>query len=270
MFAQSQFDSRRRTPSRSRLTPVITIALMSGCVALPETARNEIVQADRDYAAGDYRSARGRLDRVIDDYPRRAETAEAYYIRGLCHARLERRSDAVVDMTRCIELSRRNDLSARARTTLGGIAFDLGRYDEAKRHFAQAVDELPPEPPADEAYYEYGVALQREGDWEEAAIQFSRLLHHFPSSRHADDARRRFNWRNPFFSIQCGVFGEDSSADELVRNLANHRLTARVEKEARGGRTFSVVYLGRYRTHALAQSALATVRRHISDALVVP
>lgn len=256
---------------RARIAlPSICLLLPIGCATLPEHARQRLLEGDRLYREKNYAAAEVTANVFLKEFPDRPESAEAYYLRALCRIQMGQRITAEGDLDRCLSLSRRDDLTARARAALGGLAFDSGRFTDAITHFGAALERMEERPPADEMHYRYGVALQREGRWDEARKQFSALLHRFPGSRYEDDARRRFSWPLKAFSVQCGAFREAASADALVKKLRGASMDARSAAESRGGRPMHVVYVGSYASYAAADEALKRIKAQVSDAIVVP
>lgn len=250
---------------------VAALPLCPGCGGpFPTNARDRLIAANRQYESGNLTAARGELDTIIRDYPAAPQSAEAYYLRGLCHMRARESSLAGRDFERCVSLSRRPDLAAKAHAALGEIDFGLERYAAACEHFAIAASGLGNESPIDEVLYRYGVSLQREGRWDEARAQLARLLQQHGGGRHRDEVQRRVNWPANTFAIQCGVFREPKGADALVRKLSAAGISARQAVEGRAGESIRVVYAGKYGTRPQAKAALPGVRRIAPDAQVMP
>lgn len=262
--------NRRRLLSPRNGIIAWTLLYCGGCTVLPPHVRVQVVEADKSYRNNDYRGAEARLEPVLRDFPNHAESAEAYYIRALARVRMQRIPDAVADLEKAVKLSNRADLTGRANAALGGLYHDQGRYEPAAAALAQALRDLPEKPPADEVRYRLGVCLQRQGKWADARSAYSTLMHQFPGSRYAEDARRGFSWEHSFFSIQCGAFVNQSQAENLLRKVRSATSEVWVEPEARFGRPLHVVYAGKYATFAQAQDGLGAVRRAVPGAFVVP
>lgn len=237
---------------------------------LPPHLRVQVVDADRAYRSQDYATARNKLDPIITQYPNAPESAEAFYLMALCDIRQQRYADARGRLARCLSLSKRRDLTARAHAALGNVLFESGSYPEAAAQFSEALRDLPEVPPADEVRLRYGICMQRTGKWDEARSAFSAVLHQYPNTSAATEARRRFSWTRNFFSIQCGAFYEASAAEQLVRKLRPLMSETWKEPEARFGRPMFVVYAGKYPTLAEAQEGLRSARRSVPGAFIVP
>lgn len=248
----------------------LTTLLSAGCAELPPHVRQQVVEADKAYRGNDFRGAESRLEPVLRDFPNHAESAEAYYLRGLCRIREQHVAEAIADLERCVKLSRRAELTGKANAALGGLYHDLGRFGPAADTLTAALKDLPEKPPADEVRYRLGICLQRQGKWADARSAFSALLHQYPGSRYAEDARRGFSWAHTFFSIQCGAFVNQSQAETLLRKLRSTTSEVWLEPEARFGRPLYVVYAGKYATYAQAQEGQGAVRRVNPGAFVVP
>lgn len=224
----------------------------------------------RHYRQEHFAEAEGAATRVIGREGTRPGAAEAFYIRGCARMHLHRAVEAQADFQRAVELSKRRDLTARARAALGSLAADNRRYEEACDQFAAAVDELPARPPLDEILYRYGLSLQRVGRWREARRVLGQIIRKFRGRPVEEPARRLFSWPDDFFSIQCGAFGRRSNAEKLVGRLRDAGWDATVRTEIRAGQGVYLVRVGRYQTYAQARAELARAQDVQPGAFVVP
>ena len=273
MMQTDSWHGRRARPTGIR-APALGIAAcacwLAGCAPFPDNARERLVAANRQYESGNVTAARGELDMILRDYPEAPESAEAYYLRGLCAMRSRDTTVASKDLEHCIRLSQRQDLTARAHATLGEIDFGAERYSAACGHFAAAIPGLSNDPALEETLYRYGVSLQRERRWSEARQQFELLEERYRGGRHREEVSRRRAWPAGVFAVQCGVFREQATADAMVRRLSAAGLAGRQSVEDRSGESVRVVYAGRYATYEQAKAALPAVRRIVPDAQVMP
>jgi len=270
---RSQIRSIQRARWFSNAAAAALLAAAGGCTTLPPTARQKVADAAREYERGNYGRAESNADTVIKDYPDVNETAEAYYLRGLCAQRMRRTGFAAKDFERALKLSRRKDLTARCHAALGSMAYDDQRWNVANDHFGQSATLLPPTGSVDEVYYRYGISLMRVSRDAEARVQFARLIQYFPNSIHADEANRYLRNRKTgatSYAIQCGVFSRADSATGVAARLTRAGLTPRIEVEQRNGRSAHVVYVGMYTAQKDAIAALPGVRKTIPDAVVAP
>jgi TolA-binding protein len=240
------------------------------CAELPPTAWKELREAENEYQAERYAAAVARLDKVLRDYPACSGSDEAYYLRSLCRARLGRSDDAKTDALACIKYASQADLKAKAQVSLGSLLFEQGRLNEALPHYAAAIGRLPDKGAMDLVQYRYGLCLQREGRWREARAEFATVCNRYPGGAVAEHARRAAEWRNEFFSIQCGACRDQGGANQLKDELSKAGLPVRVEKHLRSGEELHMVYVGRYARYEQAQEALGSVRRRAPGAQVVP
>ncbi len=240
-----------------------------GCTRLGPGERESLQEAAREYALGRIDPAMARLDPLIRDFSRAEEIAEAYYIRGLCHARQGREEAARADFEKALN-SRRRDLVGLARASLGTMAFRRGDYAAAAEHFEKGLPDVPDAPPKDQLLFSAGVAMQRAGRWKDASAQFATLLHRFPDRPIAERARRMAGWTHPYFAIQLAVYATAESAEQAVRAYRNRGLSAVQENHPRGGRAMWIVMTGRYPSYADAVAALPSIRRIQPDALIIP
>ncbi len=243
---------------------------IAGCIGLPPDAREQLLDATREYDQGHHRSAERKLSTLILAHGDKSEIAEAYYVRGLCNLRLRCRDAARNDFSRALEGSTRGDLKARAHACLGSLACDDEDYLGAIGHYEVAVEGLPNEPPLDEIFYRLGVALQRVGRWRDAREVLPKVWWSFPGSSVEAAARRRFNWPFEYFVIQCGAFERVGGAENLIRRLSQHGLKARRRCDFRQDNVVYVVQVGQYRDYASARGDLQRVRDVTADAFIMP
>ena len=255
-----------------RLSASLLINLFAsvGCASLPPAERQLLIDASRQYTQGDITTATANLDRIIREYSNASETAEAYYLRGLCRFISKQLQAAGEDFDRGISTSTRSDLTARCRASLAAIAYQSQDWPRAARLYQQSVGELPDVPPMDAVLYAAGVSMQRAGEWQEAKLQFARLLNRFRNSPLAADARRMATWRHPYYSIQLGVYRDAENAGKAVQEFRLQGFDPVQEYLSRNGEDVWVVMSGRYRTYADATAALAAVRQRGYDAVIIP
>ncbi|MEZ4367862.1 MAG: tetratricopeptide repeat protein [Kofleriaceae bacterium] len=70
----------------------------------------------------------------------------------------------------------------------GKVAFEAGRFDDARAAFAQLVRDFPNSDRADDAQYFRGEAFFKEGKHDEAIREYQRVFDKYASSSLADDA----------------------------------------------------------------------------------
>jgi tetratricopeptide (TPR) repeat protein len=259
---------RRRWWVVPALYPVILP--LGGCSELPPHGRHQLERAHVTYETGDATQACLLLDKFLAEFPSHPESAEGYYMRSLCRIKSGRLRDARSDLERCLSLSVRSDLTARAYAALGGLQHDAGDLDSAAASYERALRDLPERPPTDQVRHRYGLCLQRLGRWPAARQMFATVIQQYPNSPYVEDARRRFSWSRPYFAIQCGAFVQEKQADEFVGKLRTSVPSARKEPEARLGRPMYVVYAGQYATYAEAQQQLGAIRQKAPGAFIVP
>jgi len=248
----------------------IGLLTWSGCGAVPGRTVQQIKQADQAYRLARYGESDRLTSTVIQEHPASPFTAEALYLRGLSRLKQDQRPQAEQDLEKALFLCRQRDLEVLILVQLANIAFDDDRYRRAAQCYQRAVDESPLAVPGDTLWYRYGLSLQRSGDFPGARFAFQQLLARHPGSSLVQHARRRMSWRFDHFTIQCGAFAEERSAQTAAQNLRQAGIDASVSaRDPRIGIPYAV-YSGRYRAYADAQSALTSVRQFQHDAFVVP
>jgi len=244
--------------------------VICGCEGVPESGRQLLIRACRDYERGDLKAAEHAAREFIRDHPFSPAAAEALYLRGLCRTRLNRRALAKADFAAAAAKAARNDLKAYCAAMLGNFACEDGDAERAVSHYAEAAPVLPVRPPGDDILFRYGSCLQRVGRWKDSRLIFSRLLHEYPNSRRVPDARRRFAWPYDAFAIQCGAFDRLDEAHHAAAEWTRRGLNVTVEFIDLEGRGRWRALEGRYETYAKAIAGLPAVQRIVPEAAVVP
>ncbi len=263
-----------RNRGRLSLSGLMTGLLVSlaGCQQLTVEARQDLEQGAHAYNMGRYAQARSTLNRFIDANQQYPEVAEAYYIRGLCHLKRNMRTEAQRDFLAAIERSSRLDLTMRAKAALGVMAYDDDNYSSAVRYYEDAIQWLTDLREFDDHLLRYGISLQRTGKWEQAAHQFSRILHEFADGSAAKTARYMLGWNRPYFTVQCHALSSAEAARKEVARLRALGLQAEQQLDTRHGKAMYLIQVGRYKTYNEAQQAAVRIRRvaGVEKAKVVP
>jgi len=249
---------------------VVLIGLASGCSNFGQQQRAILIQASQLYSHGQITSASSQLDRLIADYRNAAEISEAYYLRGLCRAKVKQIQPAIEDFQKAVEKTNRPDIKARSLVSLGTLTYERGDWVQAAKWYEDALPRLADRPPKEEILFCCAVSLQRIGRWRESDKRFAKLLHKFRDRPIAAEARRLAAWRHPYYAIQIGAFRDSDNAAKVVYDWRERRLDAVQENLHRGGEALWVVMTGRYRTYAEAQAALARIREQVPGAYIIP
>lgn len=228
-------------------------------------------EAAQYYERNQISEAMSRVDRVIAGYPAAAETAEAYYLRGLCQSNKGQLNAAAADFGKALDLTDRNDLEANCHASLGAIAYQRRDWDGAARAYGKALAGLSDRPPTDEVLFAAGVAMQRAGRWSEGAAQFARVLGAFRNRPIAAAARKMAAWRHAYFAVQLGAFESATNAEQTLNAFKAKGLdSVQVESHPRGGRALWVVMAGRYPTYDAAAAALPRIQKVAPGAYIIP
>ncbi len=246
------------------------LGALGGCTALPPGAVRQIENANLAYRARDYDRAEGLLTPVIRSHPQSPDTAEALYLRALCHIHRHQRDTARADLKRAIPLSQRPEVTALAYAQLGNLAFDEENYPQAAGCYRHAARGLPRQRPTDQILYQYGLSLQRSGRFADARFAFGDVIMDHRGSPYAASAQRKLAWPYEHFSIQCGAFSRLESARELAGELKSRGFAPRVLRDPRAESTLYMVYAGEYSTYAAALTDREAIRNVVHDVFIVP
>jgi tetratricopeptide (TPR) repeat protein len=249
----------------------LSIPLPAGCQSgLTASDRKMLNEAAQYYEQGSISPSLYRLDRIIREHGKEPEVAEAYYLRGLCRSKVGQLQPAALDFVEAINRSKRPDLAAKAKASLAQIHFKWGNWERAADLYAEAVNNLDKQVPNDVILYDAGVAMQRAGRWNEARLQFGRVLTDFRDRPVTRDAYLKATWRYDYFCIQVGTFHETDKAEASVRAFAAKGLDTWEELRPGTNPRRWVVLTGRFPTYVDALAALPRVRKIQADACIVP
>jgi tetratricopeptide (TPR) repeat protein len=247
---------RRNLPKFLALS--LAAGLVCGCETPPE-AQQIVLDAYAAYNTGQYDQAREEASRFMRKYPSRPEAGEALLIRGLSLFRQEQYLQSKIDMAAVLDRARRAELRSKAHFILAEIALRTGQEQQAIEHYRSCLEEVETgRPPAGQAHYRLGTLLLQKGRFEQADMQFSRLMYLFPDSDLTKRAQRLFNARA--WTIHAGLFDAAGPAKQLVTQLAQAGLPARKQEQLAQDRLVHAVLVGRYRDMAAARQALPGVQ----------
>jgi len=241
-------------------TSVLACGCLAGCVADVDARGKQQLTACYDaHGRGDDAEAIQRASEFLREYAPSVRDDEAYYLRGLALSRQGDPVDARADLARAAE-SKRRGVRARALLALGDLALAAGRLERAETFYRRSLSESAARrTPAQHAGLRLGYVLQRKGQWADADVRFSRVMHYFPNSKQAQWAGARMHGRA--WTVRAGAFARRGGAMKTAADLAKAGLPAAVTAEMRGGGVIHVVSVGRYVQYRQAEAALGKVRR---------
>jgi tetratricopeptide (TPR) repeat protein len=188
------------------------------------------------------------------------------YLRGLAHAQMLQAPQAQADLEAAMDRSGHAELKAKAAAALGELAMSAGDAASAQQWYCKSLALEDRRSPADQAYFQLGLILQRQGQWQQADIQFSRLVFFFEGEL-ARQARQRMQSRA--WTVQAGCFDSRTRAQGLADRLNQANLAASVAPVLEQGKLAFSVQVGRYNTYEQAQAQLPAVARLAQGAQVV-
>jgi tetratricopeptide (TPR) repeat protein len=257
-------------------------AFLAGCLPT-EAQRRALEDGFAKYSARQFVESESIANEYIKQNPTVDNIDEAYYLRGLARFSRNNKQGASEDLLAAIEKTKRSDLKGKAYRTLGDIAFDGDKWQQAFDYYQQSLTAVAsasvgngaangqagPRPKAD-AYLHYrsGAALQNLGQWDKARPFFQTVI--ATNSDPAQTARSvtRINARN--FSLQFGAFSESGKAAELIRQLKAANITATASTEMRESQLLYLVRSGTYGTYQEAEVARGKLLAKYPAVVVVP
>ena len=250
---------------------VLWVTALLGCLGCQGTlspqGRQWLQNGYRASAAGEHRTVIETTDAFLGEYARSSRADEAYYLRGLAKYHLADRNGAKADLSAALEKTDKREVRGKAALALGDLAWDAEDMAASAEMYRTAVDNMDAGvTPADHAAYRLGCALQRLGRWQEADLQFSRVMELFPGTVLGSRAARRVHGRA--WAIQVAAFGDRAHAEALVRGLAERGVQAAASAMLEDDKPVFVVQTGRFSTWEQATSALPSLKKLQPDAFV--
>jgi tetratricopeptide (TPR) repeat protein len=271
VMMQGERHSIQTACDRAFLLLAVVLGFLCGCTQLSPAERQSLLSAKELYDRNQCAEAAAKLDPVIRDHGKAAEIGEAYYLRGLCRNRVGNRKGAAADFEQAIASSKNDGVIVRSKISLAAVTYQMGQWSRSADLYTEVIPKLEDKPPSDQIIYYAGVALRRAGRWREATQYFARILHRFPNSPIAGDARRMAGWQHEYFAIQLGAFQDTEHAEKAVQAYRTKNLDfVQMENHPWEGRVIWVVMAGRYRDYEDAVAAMGRVRAIAPDAHVIP
>ncbi len=248
----------------------LLLVVSGGCATLPPEAVARIRQADVAYRRGAYSDVERLTTDVIVSHPKIADSAEAYYLRGLSRLKAGRRAKARSDFSGGMWIVKRSAIRDRLGVQLGFMDHDDGAYGRAASFLGPVANDPYDDLDGGELMYRYAVALQRSGAFGAARDAYRQVVKEYPRHRRTTDARVKLTWNKPYYTIQCGAFAERSRAEEHAGRVRQTGIEVSVERRKGKTRAPFAVYCGRFSDYPAAEHGLANVRKHQPDAFIVP
>ncbi|MBS3733546.1 MAG: tetratricopeptide repeat protein [Phycisphaerae bacterium] len=257
----------RSNPVCLWIVAVCVVGVVGCTPKLPPEAVATLRAGRTAYEDGDDRATIQRMDAFLAAHGTSERAGEAHYYRGLARYRLKKYDAARADLQAALDETDDERTHLAAQVALADLAYDLGRLDEAQRRYAEALEATEPgRPPDGHVRYRLGCVLQRRGKWNDAALQFRRVMHYDPDGELARRSERRAPCRA--WTVQAGAFREQGNAAEAAAALSARGLSATVQPELDEDRLLFLVIVGRHGTYEVARRTLPTVRKHRADAFV--
>jgi len=252
-----------------RLLGVVALALglPAGCVKDVSTrGRQQLAACYAAYGRGDDKATIEKVDQFLNDNSPSVRDDEAYYLRGVAESRRGNPAVARVAFTEAAQ-SQRRSIRAHALLALGDLAVAEGDLGVGATFYRRSLSEgTMSKTPAQHAYVRLGRILQRQGQWAQADVVFSRTMHHFAGTPEGKWAATRIHGRA--WTVQAGAYAKAANAHAAMTPLVKAKLPARTEDVIRNGNRMVVVQVGRYASYDEAKQVLASVRRIRPDAYI--
>jgi len=252
----------------SLVCTVVVLCGLWGCDRqLSPQATEQLQSGKAAYAAGNNEEAIVRMDAFLQQNAKSSRADEAFYIRGLARYSLKQYPPAKSDLQAALDSADSRELRAKAALALGDLGYDTNDMPSAEAMYASALNNLDRGvPPADHACYRLGQSLQRQGKWEQADLQFSRVLHFAPGSELAKRAAKLIHCRA--WTVRAGSFAGRGNAESSAAELRKEKLPVEIKVDMSNGAAQYLLNVGRYSSCEQALAALAGVKRIQSDAYV--
>ena len=140
--------------------------------------------AENDFLAGRFDEAALGFGGFLDTYPSSDQAQQAAFRLGMSLYRLERFDDAQPLLEDLAPAARRDETYLPVLLALGQIAFERSKWKDAAEHLRTYVNAVADRGMLDDALMKLGLALQRQGRYDDAVAQYDRLIHEHADSPH--------------------------------------------------------------------------------------
>jgi tetratricopeptide (TPR) repeat protein len=240
----------------------------AGCDGQLSPQAAKLLEAGKaDYRAREFSAAVEKMDRFLEENSRSDRAGEACYYRGLSRREMGDLDAAAADFEAALERAESAKVRIGALVARGDIAYERSNMPAAEEMYRGALEEIERgQKPEDHARYRLGCALQRQGQWRQADVEFDRVIFLFGDSELARRSAARV--RSLAWTVQAGAYVSRELAARAAADLKRAGLPADVHSELREGKPMFLVNVGRYGTYEQARAALGEVLRRREDAFV--
>jgi len=245
----------------------LLLILAAGC-GPTEADKKALRDAYSSYGAREFAQTEVLAGMYIQNEPTAENVDEAFYLRGLARYGHGDRVGAAADLEKAVAVSKRADLKFKAYFTLGDIAFDQFKWDEATDDYQKALGFASGAKSDVRIDYRLGVALQGIGQWDSARPYFQAVIAANGDEVLVERARARIEMSA--FSLQFGAFGQGTRAGELAKQLKSAGINTTVGSELHDKQLVFVVRWGSFGTWAEAEAARGHMAVKYPQVTVVP
>jgi len=203
---------------------VLAAAALCGCRGAPAAGGPTpplLEDATATYLAGDNLEAIRLYSDFLRSRPSGDQAAQAYLGRGHAYYGLSRWRLAEADFENARKLARDRSVKAQATLGLAHTAFAQDRYGEAEKIYMEVLRSHKGYVPQDETMYRLGIALARQGQWEDAAGYLQEVLNRWPDGEFARLAKAKLpSVLERHFTVQVGAFTKRPLAEARLEELA--------------------------------------------------
>ena len=248
--------------------PVLPVQFAGCNYYVSEQAKHQLRQSARLVQKDSYAEAADKLRPLLEQEPPNPAASEALYLLGICNLNSGKTDQARRNFHQALDVTEIPILRHYLNLSLANLAFERGDYAKAGKLYGPYIDSLPRRSPFHWAHYRYGLALQTVGKWQQADVQFSRIMHLFPRSDAYESAWQHFG--HAHYTIELGRFPSPELAQEQKRqfpDLADQIASAAIHEPD----TWSYVNnYGKFENFAQAKQALASIKQIAGQARIVP
>ena len=256
----------RKFPGLCCVFAALTMAAaLAGCQTTSGTAGGRpalLESATATYLAGDGEEAIRLYTDFLGSQPSTAQASEAYLGRGTAYYDLGRYRLAEADFANSERMARDRGVRARAMLRLAHAIFAQDRYAEAAKLYMRVLRSHKGYVAQDEALYRLGIALARQGQWEDARAYLEDVLSRWPNGEFAKLARAKLPCvMGRHFTVQVGAFTKRELAETKVGELREKGFQGEVVPIDMAGVPGYAARSGRLATWAQAQDHAGRLER---------
>jgi tetratricopeptide (TPR) repeat protein len=251
------------------------VCCLVGCPSVPKPSYPEdqsFRTAEASFLKGDYQTAINNYAAFITAQPYSEYIAEAYYRTGLSCLALGNHRDALTAFQAALARAGYPALKTQVLGSLGFLYFSQHNYPQAVKHYQSALKGDRNALPLSAVYYNFAIALMREGQWREGRKYMQMARDNAANGEQLiESITERLSLPPDTFVVQLGKFDRKDNAVAYQQELrADKDIKTSVNIILIEGQEFYYVWADTFPTYAEAVTRAEELRERALEAIIIP